>query len=334
MPTIVKEPVKRSTCNLCGKQVAELPNGRLRYHSCHVDPGTRPTAEQLPQGYGADANGNPTPRSEAILAQSAPKEVTMTSATATAEAEDESQEILDENVNQEGPPEVVLAGKTVEDATPSKPKREKAPKEPKAPTETKVPESVLKARAERTALLDRSKAISKLTGTGDKIKVTLHMYDTDGDRTLCGAVVPANDEARKAQGWYVDTSPATAEQIAAAAECTTCQARIAKLQAGGPVRRRVARKPGEAEIGTAIVKAAKGTKDGDIQGVVHLTNAASEPLRTLCGALIGSEAEGWVPAEDPGVEIGCPTCRSREAKLTAAAETQAAMAESKNGSAD
>lgn len=334
MPTIVKEPVKRSECNLCGKSVAELPNGRLRYHSCHVDPATRPVAEQRPQGYGAGADGNLTPRSEAILAQPT-KEVpsTMTSATvAPAAAEDESQEVPDEGVSQEAPAEVTLGGKTVEDAAPGKPKREKAPKEPKA--EPKVPESVIKARAERTALLERSKAISKVAGTGDKTKVTLHMYDTEADRTLCGAVVPANEESRKAQGWYADNLPAELVKAAeGATECSTCQARMTKLQAGGSIRRRVARKPGEAEIGTPIVKAAKGTKDEDVQGVVHLTNAASEPLRTLCGAIIGSEAEGWVPAEDAGVEIGCPTCKAREAKLVAAAETDKAMAESKNGSA-
>jgi hypothetical protein len=331
-PTIVKDP-KREQCQLCGKEVALLPNGKLRYHSCQPQPLPEKEAEPVAAASTPVPTDQPVPpepddddQPEAPDAPGAGEESQDDDPDAGEESQDdesgeESQEPAEE--------EITLAGRTVEDAAPAKPKAERKPKEPKVPTEPKVPESVLKARAERQAMIDRAKPMTKLNGTGDNVRVTLHMYDPEADRTLCGAVVPGNEEAQHAQGWYLDGAPVSKEQADAATSCNTCQARMAKLNAGGSIRRRVARKPGDVEIGTPVVK---GSKDGT--GQVHLTNAASSnPVRTLCGAIIGTEQDGWIPAEDPGVEVGCPTCRAREAKIVAAQETDAAVAEASEAAA-
>lgn len=293
MPTATN-PVTRSICQLCGKEVAELPNGRLRYHSCQ--PQQRSTSDTTVKG------STPMP-------PAAPVAPPASEAPAAPPAD-------------EAPAEISMDGKTVEDATASKPKR--APKADQPKPEPKVPESILKARAERTALLERARPIVKLTGTGDKTRVALHSYDPEIDRTLCGATVLPNEEARKAQGWHDEIPESVAKaQKDAAVRCATCEARVAKLTAGGPIRRRVARKPGEAAVGDAIVKAGKGD-----EATVHLTNAATnDPVRTLCGAVVGTQDQGWVAPTDADVQIGCSTCRARRDKLTSEAETDEAMAE-------
>lgn len=242
---------------------------------------------------------------------------------APVEAEDESQDfpeetaaVVLEQANEEGtdeqaaPAEITVGdGVTVEQAKAGKTKKAKTPKEPKAPTERKVPESVVRAREERAAIVERTIAMVKITGNGENAKVVMHLVDQEADRTLCGAVVPAGDEPRHTQGWHVEgLSP---EVQAKTVNCPTCETRMAKLRSDTPTRKRSSRKPGEAAVGVTVTKTA-----GD-KHVVHLSNAKAAQPRTLCGALIGDADQGWEAEKDK--EATCNTCRVKADKLASAA---------------